>query len=42
MLEPFSKLGIEYEFYHINEALEQIETLELKHNESFLYTNYFD
>lgn len=41
MLEPLSKLGIEYEFYHINEALEPKEIIKLKANEAFLYTNYF-
>lgn len=41
MLEPVSKLGIEHEFYHINEHLEPKETLKLKVDEAFLYTNYF-
>lgn len=41
MLEPFKKLGIAHEFYHINQKLEPIETLVLKSNEAFLYTNYF-
>lgn len=41
MLEPIKKLGIEYEFYRINEYLEPVELPELKEGESFLYTNYF-
>ena len=41
MLEPIDKLGIEVEFYHINESLEPISTPLLKKNEAFLYTNYF-
>ena len=41
MLEPIDKLGIEVEFYHINESLEPISTPLLKKDEAFLYTNYF-
>ncbi len=41
MLEPINKLGIEVEFYHINESLEPISTPMLKKSEAFLYTNYF-
>lgn len=41
MLEPIHKLGINYEFYHINEALEPLSFPELRANEAFLYTNYF-
>ena len=41
MLEPINKLGIEVEFYHINESLEPLSTPLLKKNEAFLYTNYF-
>lgn len=41
MLEPLSKLGIDYEFYHINDVLEPKEIVKLKNNEAFLYTNYF-
>ncbi len=41
MLEPINKLGIEVEFYHINESLEPLSTPLLKMNEAFLYTNYF-
>jgi hypothetical protein len=42
ILEPFIKLDIPYEFYHINENLEPVFKFEktgLK--EVFLYTNYF-
>ena len=41
MLEPIDKLGIDVEFYHINESLEPISIPLLKKNEAFLYTNYF-
>ena len=41
MLEPVVKLGIDYEFYHIDESLEPATLPDLKANEAFLYTNYF-
>lgn len=41
MLEPIQKLGISYEFYHINELLEPTSPLKLNANEALLYTNYF-
>ncbi len=41
MLEPICKLGVAYEFYHINEKLEPTVLPELNANEAFLYTNYF-
>ena len=41
MLEPIRKLGIDYEFYHINELLEPTSFLKLNVKEAFLYTNYF-
>lgn len=41
MLEPINKLGIDYEFYHINELLEPTSFPDLEANEAFLYTNYF-
>lgn len=41
MLEPIQKLGLAYEFYHINEKLEPAVLPELKSDEAFLYTNYF-
>lgn len=41
ILEPLFKLGIEYEFYYINQDLEPTTLPNLKENEGFLYTNYF-
>ena len=41
MLESIKKLGIDYEFYHINESFEPIERPALNADEAFLYTNYF-
>lgn len=41
MLEPICKLGVKYEFYHINEKLEPTVLPDLNANEAFLYTNYF-
>ncbi|MEA5127269.1 MAG: hypothetical protein VB074_03730 [Proteiniphilum sp.] len=41
ILEPFKKCNVEYEFYHIDGALEPVKKIELKENEAFLYTNYF-
>ena len=41
MLEPLMKCSVEYEFYHINEQLEPVETIRLKTSEAFLYTNYY-
>lgn len=41
VLEPFQKLGIDYEYYHINLDLEISEDLQLKNDEALLYTNYF-
>lgn len=41
MLEPLEKCNIEYEFYHINEQLEPVETVRLQPSEAFLYTNYY-
>lgn len=41
MLEPLMKCSVEYEFYHINEQLEPVETIRLKPSEAFLYTNYY-
>lgn len=41
MLEPIRKLGIDYEFYHINKVLEPLALPKLRKMESFLYTNYF-
>lgn len=41
MLEPLKKLGVQYEFYSINEKLEPVVLPDLKENEAFLYTNYY-
>lgn len=41
VLEPFHKLGIEYEFYHINTTFELLDDIKLLNNEALLYTNYF-
>lgn len=41
MLEPIKKLGLTYEFYHINEKLEPAILPKLNSDEAFLYTNYF-
>lgn len=41
ILEPFHKLNIPYEFYHINIDLELAQDIKLKTDEALLYTNYF-
>ena len=41
MLQPLYRYHIAYEFYHIGKNLEPLETVDLKPNEAFLYTNYF-
>ena len=41
MLQPLLKHHIAYEFYSINKDLEPKETVKLKSDEAFLYTNYF-
>lgn len=41
VLEPFKKLNIPYEFYHIDIHLEICDRITLKENEALLYTNYF-
>lgn len=41
ILEPFQKLGVEYEFYHINLDFEITDKIHLQNNESLLYTNYY-
>ena len=41
MLKPLKRLGIDYEFYHINERLELDNAPVLNGGEAFLYTNYF-
>ena len=41
VLKPFHKLGVAYEFYHINIHLEIEKEILLKSGEALLYTNYF-
>lgn len=41
ILEPFHKLGIDYEFYHVNIKLEIAQKIKLQKDEALLYTNYF-
>ena len=41
VLEPFKKLGVPYEFYHIDIHLEIDKKFTVKSNEALLYTNYF-
>lgn len=41
ILEPIKKLGIQYEFYHIDENLEILSLFEIGELEALLYTNYF-
>lgn len=41
MLEPLKKLGIEYQFYSLDENLEIIENIKLDDDELLVYTNYF-
>lgn len=41
VLEPFNKLGLYYEYYHIDKQLEVFEDISLEKDEAILYTNYF-
>lgn len=41
MLQPLQKHHIAYEFYHIDQRLEPVNTKPLQTDEAFLYTNYF-
>ena len=41
VMEPFQKLDIPYEYYHINKQLEIAEDISLGSEEALLYTNYF-
>lgn len=41
VLEPFEKLGVKYQFYHVNRQLELAEVISLNAGEALLYTNYF-
>ena len=41
VMEPINKLGIPYEFYHIDNHFEIRDRFTLKEGEALLYTNYF-
>ena len=41
VLEPFKKLGIPFEYYHVNIHLEIRDEIALEEGESLLYTNYY-
>ena len=41
VLEPFKKLGIPYEYYHVDIHLEIRDHFTLKADEALLYTNYY-
>lgn len=41
VLEPFKKLGIPYEYYHVDIHLEIHDCFTLKADEALLYTNYY-
>ena len=41
ILEPFKKLKIEYEFYHIDKELKPVFDKQLNENEAILINNYF-
>lgn len=41
ILEPFLKLNIPYEYYHINIHLELAEDIQLCEGEALIYTNYY-
>ncbi len=41
LLQPLNKLGIHYQFYHINEQLELAQPIILKENEYIVINNYF-
>lgn len=41
VLEPFNKLGVYYEYYHIDKQLEITKDISLEKDEALLYTNYF-
>lgn len=40
-IEPIVKLGILYEFYHIDKNYRIVEDINLQENEALLYTNYW-
>ncbi len=40
-IEPIIKLGISYEFYHIDEEYHIVNDVELRNGEALIYTNYW-
>ncbi len=40
-IEPIIKLGISYEFYHIDEEYHIVEDIALTNNDALMYTNYW-
>ncbi len=40
-VEPIKKLGIPYEFYHIDETYHIVDNISLSKNEALMYTNYW-
>ncbi len=40
-IEPIVKLGISYEFYHIDKNYRIVEDINLLENEALMYTNYW-
>lgn len=41
VLEPFKKLGVDYEFYHVGIELEIRDQFTIKEREALLYVNYY-
>ena len=41
VLEPFQKLNVEYDFYHIDINFEIVQEISLQEGEALLYTNYY-
>lgn len=41
VVEPIVKLGIPYEFYHIDKEYRIVDNISLNENEALLYTNYW-
>lgn len=41
LLEPFKKLGVEYDFYHVNDQMELAQAVSLNDGEALLYINYY-
>ena len=41
VVEPIAKLGIPYEFYHIDANYQIVDEIELQESEALMYTNYW-